>query len=226
MLGTRLSNGRYSRRLHYSNIIMRYVDLTHTFTQHMPTYPGDPKPELTQIAFIDQHGYNDFQIKTGMHVGTHLDAPWHLLQNGQHLSAYPPQHFFGPGRLIDARGEKTIEAKLLRHKQIAKGDIVLVMTGYYKKFSNPDYYENYPEISSGFAAKIVELGVKIIGLDTPSPDRPPFAIHKLLLSNDILIIENLTNLEALLEPTQFNVVALPAKFEAEAAPVRVVAQIP
>ena len=72
---------------------------------------------------------------------------------------------------------------------------------------------------------MIELGVKIVGMDTPSPDRPPFAIHKLLFKNDILIIENLTNLEELLAHPQFDVIALPAKFDIEAAPVRVVAQV-
>ena len=100
------------------------------------------------------------------------------------------------------------------------------MTGFSNKFGVPEYYESYPEITAAFASKMVELGVSIVGMDTPSPDRPPFVIHKLLLGNDVLLIENLTNLESLLEHVQFTVAALPAKFDAEAAPVRVVAQIP
>lgn len=204
---------------------MKYIDLTHTFKQSMPVYPGDPEPELKQIAFADKDGYNDFKITTGMHVGTHMDAPLHMLQNGKRLSEYSVDHFFGKGHLIDARG-KSIDADLLEGKQISKGDIVLIMTGLSSKFGTSEYYESYPEISEAFASKMVEIGVSIVGMDTPSPDRPPFAIHKLLLGNDVLIIENLTNLEILLEHVQFTVVALPAKFDSEAAPVRVVAQIP
>ena len=201
---------------------MKYIDLTHDFKQNMPVYPGDPIPEISQVAFIDKDGYNDFQIKTGMHVGTHMDAPLHMLQNGKRLSDYSPDHFFGKGHLIKA---SNINVELLENKNISRGDIVFLMTGFYKKFGTDEYYENYPEINEVFAKKIIELGVKIIGMDTPSPDRAPFAIHKLLLENDILIIENLTNLELLLEHVQFDVVALPAKFETEAAPVRVIAQI-
>ena len=201
---------------------MKYIDLTHNFKQDMPVYPGDPIPVINQVAFIEKDGYNDFQIKTGMHVGTHMDAPLHMLQNGKKLSDYSPDHFFGKGHLIEA-GDINVE--LLENRNILKGDVVFLMTGFYKKFGTDEYYENYPEISENFAKKIIELGVKIIGMDTPSPDRAPFAIHKLLLENDVLIIENLTNLELLLEQAQFGVVALPAKFETEAAPVRVVAQI-
>ncbi len=204
---------------------MKYIDLTHTFKQSMPVYPGDPEPELKQIAFLEKDGYNDFQIKTGMHVGTHMDAPLHMLKTGKRLSEYPPEHFFGKGHLIDARGI-SIDASLLEGKEISKGDIVFITTGLSGKFGTPEYYEGYPEINESFALKLIKLGVSIVGMDTPSPDRPPFAIHKLLLGNDMLIIENLTNLESLLEHEQFNVMALPAKFDCEAAPIRVVAQIP
>ena len=47
---------------------MKYIDLTHTFKQIMPSYPGDPKPELIQISFKNKQGYNGFLIKTGMWV--------------------------------------------------------------------------------------------------------------------------------------------------------------
>ncbi len=201
---------------------MKYIDLTHTFKPNMPVYPGDPEPELRQTAFADKDGYNEFQIKTGMHVGTHMDAPLHMLQNGKRLSEYSPEHFFGKGYLIDARG-RSIDADLLDGKKISKGGIVLIMTGFYKKFGTSEYYESYPEITKAFASKMIELGVKLVGMDTPSPDRSPFAIHKLLLRNNVLIIENLTNLENLLGHAQFTVAALPAKFDTEAAPARVIA---
>lgn len=205
---------------------MKYIDLTHTFKHGMPVYPGDSNPELIKTADDYEGGkIIHYQLKTSMHVGTHMDAPLHMLQNGKRLNEYPVDHFFGKGHLIDARG-KSIGINLLEGKQISKGDIVLIVTGFSSKFGTSEYYESHPEISDAFASKMVELGVSIVGMDTPSPDRLPFAIHKVLLGSDVLIIENLTNLESLLEHVQFTVVALPAKFDAEAAPVRVVAQIP
>jgi kynurenine formamidase len=203
---------------------MQYIDLTHTFKLNMPVYPGDLEPKLKQVHFIDDVGYNGFQVKTTMHVGTHMEAPLHLLVNGKRISEYTPEHFFGNGYLIDARG-KSIDLDLLAGKSISKGGILLVMTGFYKKFNTAEYYEAYPEMSGPFVSKIVELGVKIVGMDIPSPDRPPYTLHKILLERGILIIENLTNLELLVGKGKFNVVALPTKFDSEAAPVRVVAQL-
>jgi kynurenine formamidase len=198
---------------------MQYIDLTQTFSAQMPVYPGDSVPELTPI---DSDGIRDHRLNTGMHVGTHMDAPLHMIAGGKRISEIDPAKFFGSGKLIDARGMDKIGPEVLA--DIQAGDIVLVLTGFGSKFHDFDYYEKYPELTEAFANKLVELKVKIVGLDTPSPDRKPFAVHKILLGQEILIIENLTNLEQLLNQ-KFEVVALPAKLETDAALTRVIAKI-
>lgn len=203
---------------------MQYIDLTHTVSQNTKVYPDDPKPKLKQIAFINKDGHNDFQFTSGMHIGTHIDAAFHMFTKGKKLSDYPTNRFFGKGHLIDAR-KKNIDEKLLEGLEISKGDIVLVMTGFYKKFKKAEYFKKYPEISEKFASKLIKLEIGILGIDTPSPDHSPFKIHKLLLKNDILIIENLTNLEKLLKHPNFTITALPIKLETDAAAVRVIATI-
>ena len=204
---------------------MKYIDLTHTFDADMPVYPGDPIPELVQIADLHKEGYTDYQIKTGMHVGTHMDAPLHMLEGGKRLSDIGIEKFVGRGCLIDARGASMVSADFLEKSGARKDDVVIVMTGFSKKYREAEYYEKFPEIGEDFAGKAIELGVKIVGMDIPSPDRPPFKVHKLLLGKEILIIENLTNLESLVGIKDFEVFALPAKLHTEAAPVRVIAII-
>lgn len=204
---------------------MRYIDLTHTFDAGMPVYPGDPIPELTQIADMYKEGYTDYQIKTGMHVGTHMEAPLHIIEGGKRLSDIAVEKFFGRGCLIDARGISVVTVNFLEKSDAKKDDIVFVLTGFSEKYYQPEYYEKFPEIGEDFTDKAIELGVKIVGMDTPSPDRPPFKIHKLLLEKEILIIENLANLESLVGIKDFEVFALPAKLHTEAAPVRVIAKI-
>ncbi len=202
---------------------MRYIDLTHTFTDNMPVYPGDPKSELKKIADLKKQGFVDHQLNTGLHVGTHIDAPMHMLENGETISSIPLQNFFGKGKLIDVRGHLSIEAEVLSSIYLEKGDIVLFFTGFSEKFHQDEYYDKFPELTQEAAKVLVKAGVSIIGLDTPSPDRPPFETHKILLGGNILIIENLTNLDKLIDIKNFEIIALPAKFSAEAAPVRVIA---
>jgi kynurenine formamidase len=212
---------------------MTLIDLTHTFIDGMPVYPGDPKPEIAQTAFLEKQGFNDFSVKTGMHVGTHIDAPLHFIADGKKLSDFGPDAFIGRGVLIDAstgsaRGARdtAIDSTLLKESAIGKGDIVVVYTGWGAKYRESDYFTDFPVLTEDFASAVVAAGAKMIVLDTCSPDTPPYAVHKMLLGADVLIVENATNLEKLVGVDSFEIIALPPRFGTEAAPVRVVAQIP
>jgi kynurenine formamidase len=204
---------------------MRIIDLTQTFTDKMPVYPGDPEPSLKQAAYLEKDGYNDHQLTTVMHVGTHMDAPLHMIEGGKTMDQISPEKFFGKGVLVDARGKDKVDAALLDSTHIKEGSIVLIHTGFGSRYRTDSYFENYPQIMEDFAQRMVDLKVKIVGMDILGPDQPPFSTHKILLGNEVLIVENLTNLDQLLDVKEFEVIALPSKFQADAAPVRVIARI-
>lgn len=205
---------------------MRYIDLTHSFTSDMPSYPGDPNSVLEQVAFINKDTFNDYKITTVMHVGTHMDAPLHMIEGGKRIDEIELEHFFGKGILIDVRGKMVIDESVLTGSEIEKGSIVLLYTDFGCKYRTEDYFKDYPEVKEDFANKLVESGVKMVGMDMLGPDYDqPWLIHKKLLGNNILILENLTNLDQLIEVGEFEVIALPAKFESDAAQVRVIAKI-
>lgn len=204
---------------------MKIIDLTHSFTNEMPVYPGDPQPSLKQITTLDKEGYNDHLLNSVMHVGTHMDAPLHMINDGKKMNEIDPSTFFGKGVLLDVRSKPQVDDSVLEGVNIEKGSIVLIFTGFGEKYRHPSYYENYPTVTEDFAKRMVELQVKIVGMDILGPDQPPFLTHKILLGNEILIIENLTNLDKLLGVKNFEVIALPAKLHADAAPVRVIAKI-
>jgi len=205
---------------------MKYIDLTHTFTDNMPVFPGDPKATLEQVAFIEKDTYNDHKITSIMHVGTHMDAPFHMVANGKYIDDIALDNCFGNGVLLDVRGKKVIDEAVLNDKEIAKDSIILLYTGFGEKYRTSDYFNDYPEITEGFAQKMVEIGIKIIGMDTLGPDHDqPWIAHTTFLKHEILILENLANLDQLLAINDFEVIALPAKFHTDAAPVRVVARI-
>jgi len=87
-------------------------------------------------------------------------------------------------------------------------------------------YEKTPEITKDFATALVKANIRLVGLDMLNPDiEESFPIHKILLSEEVLIIENLTNLTSLVGIKNFDVFAFPMKLHAEAAPVRVIARI-
>lgn len=203
---------------------MKIIDLTHTFTGVMPVYPGDTPPHLQEHKDAENQIVH-YSLETGMHVGTHMDAPLHMVKGGKKLSEFPVEKFIANGHLIDARGKTEISADLLNELELSEGDCILIYTGFDAKFRDSDFYTAYPDITPEFAQRLVDLKVSFVGSDAPSPDKAPFAIHRVLLGNEILIIESMNNLGVLLGVESFEVTALPTKFEAEAAHVRVIARI-
>src|SRR3989338_6375091 len=82
-------------------ILMKIIDLTHTFTSSMPVFPGDAPAALERLADPEPEVAH-FHLDSGLHVGTHMDAPLHMIPNGKKLSEYPPEKFIANGHLIDA----------------------------------------------------------------------------------------------------------------------------
>ncbi len=200
---------------------MKYIDLTRTITSDFSIWPNDPPFKLKHIV---THGFViDNIIQTGMNLVTHIDAAQHMIEGGKSLSQYSPEKFMGRGKLIDACSRETIDVDLLEDIDIQPNDIVFILTGCDKKFGMPEYFEKYPIFTEAFATKLIEKSVKIVGMDSPTPDNYPFPVHKIFLENDVLIIEMLTNLDQLLGIPEFNIIALPPKFDTAGSFIRVIA---
>ncbi|MFA6527501.1 MAG: cyclase family protein [Candidatus Babeliales bacterium] len=200
----------------------KIVDLTHTFTKNMPVHSFDDPASIKQTRTLADNHYNDWTLTSGMHVGTHIDGPGHLTDSKVLMSEMAVDRFASKGYLVDARN-KTIDASLLQSLPAGEGLIVLILTGFDKKFGTEEYYNNHPVIGANFAQELVKHKIKMIGIDFFSPDNYPFQIHKILFDHDVLIIENLTNLESLLDAKEFKVIALPLKTETDSALARVIA---
>ncbi len=202
-------------------------DCSHTITSDMPVYPGDDASGIKTVCTVKEHGYWVSRLETGIHVGTHIDAPGHMIEGGKNLSEIPLDHFVGKGIVVDARAEAKkgiITPQSLAGVDLKKDAIVLVCTGWGEKFRQKDYYVDHPVFHEDFAQALIASQIKIVGMDTPSPDGPPFDLHRSFLSQEILIIENLCKLENLIPLKAFEVLAWPLKTSCEGSPVRVVAQ--
>ena len=204
---------------------MKYIDLSHQLTNTTPVYPGDPPVEILTNNNVTHDGFCSHTVTMGTHVGTHIDAPAHMIENGKDISDYPVSHFIGNAVVVNVKGKSRISARDLEGVNLSPGDIVILYTGRNLLFQTEEYFTGYPEIAADFAEKLVEAQIKILGMDQASPDHAPFTTHKILLSHDILIIENLTNVEQLLQSGKITVYALPLSNALDAAQVRVVAQI-
>ena len=204
---------------------MRYIDLTHTLHQNIEVYPGDGPLLIDHVRTLGFDGFNDYRLTTGMHVGTHIDGPNHMTLDNRMICHLPPERFAGKGVLLDVRGEQQIELREEFQRTIQPNDIVLFYSGLDILFGTPQYFTGFPDISKDLALFLVERKVIIVGLDWDSPDHEPYQIHDILLKNNILILENLTNLDQLLDIPNFEVFAFPLKIEADSSIVRAVAKV-
>jgi kynurenine formamidase len=205
--------------------VPRLVDLSQTIAAGMPVYPGDEPTELTQTRYLEQHHHNNHRLCIGMHAGTHLDGPMHMLPGNTYVSQLPLQPFISPGCVIDVRGQSDIRWKPEYEHAIKDGYSVLFYTGYDHWYGSDRYWHHHPCLHPEICDHLVRKSVRLLGVDLPSPDQPPFPIHKRLLGNGVYILENLANLGQLLGVPNFELIALPLKLEADGSPVRAVARI-
>ncbi len=66
---------------------MKLIDLSVLLNEKAPVYPGDPKTVIKQAGALDKDGANDNYVSVGTHVGTHIDAPFHMLA-GKDFTVY------------------------------------------------------------------------------------------------------------------------------------------
>lgn len=201
------------------------IDLTHTIDNKLPVYPGDDETNLSQSRFLERDKYNNFNLKINMHAGTHIDGPMHLTESSTYISEILLEQLTGRASLINAYAQSSIYYKDEYETIIRENDIVLIYTGHDKKFYTDEYFECYPIIEDSMVDLLIRKNIKLLGIDSPSPDKYPFSIHNALFENNILIIENLTNLQELVSAGEFEVIALPLKVKADSSILRVIAKL-
>ena len=204
---------------------MKIVDLTHTIHPAIAVFPGDDPIQIDHVRTIENDGFNNYRLTTGMHVGTHIDGPMHMTSDPRLISKLPLDRFTGKGVLIDVRREKQIELKESYRAIIQPDDIVVFYSGLDIYFGTPKYFTEYPNITEKLARFLVAQKVKMIAIDWVSPDHEPYPIHDILFKSNVLILENLTNLHQLLHATNFEIFAFPLKIEADSSIVRACARV-
>ena len=201
---------------------MKLIDISHVLDENTPVFPGDCKTELSKYRTVEQDYYNAYLLQSGLHAGTHVDIPMHMINDDKTVKDFPADCFVGKGVLLDVRGENPIQMKP-EYRDIAAGrDIVLLFTEFDKYYFQDEYFTNHPTVSDDLADFLLSGNIKMLGMDMPAPDYPPFTFHKELLKKGIFVLENLTNLESLIDLADFEVIALPLKIDAEASFVRAV----
>jgi len=205
---------------------MQLYDISLPLSNDLPSWPGDPRPDIQRIGHIAEGDpSNVTHLSMTAHTGTHIDAPDHFLDNGVGVDHIPLQQLIGPASVVELPAGEIITASMLDNAHLPE-DVKRILfktpnSDFWARGEN-EFQTDFMGLSQDGAQYLVNRGVEVIGVDylSVAPFHAPAPTHKLLLKNQVLIIEGL-NLSGI-EPGPYTLYCLPLKIKgADGAPARV-----
>ena len=167
------------------------------------------------------------------HTGTHIDAPFHFTSKGAKIHQIPITRLIGTSLLIKIKKGKNQEitkndllAFERKHGKIKNNSSVVFFTDWQKNLEKKFYFTNNPGLSQSATEYLISKKINMVGIDSPSIDlgtNQSFTAHKILAKNNVLIVENLSNLGKI-PSKEFNFIFMPLKLkDATGSPIRAIA---
>jgi kynurenine formamidase len=211
---------------------MKIIDLTLEITSDTITFPGYPMPNFIKWSKFDTQGYTSEVMFLSTHTGTHMDAPFHFNPNGQTIDQVEVSRYICNNAILmkiqKNANEMITSDDIIRNSKYAikEKDTVVLSTGWEKQIKQKDnYIRNNPGLSKDAVEYLVEKKVNAVAIDCPSIDKGTdsgFIAHKMLLSNQVLVIENLCNL-CRFKNEKFTLLITPLKLAgASGSPIRAI----
>jgi kynurenine formamidase len=231
----------------------RIADLTHTFGVDVPTYRPEKPHRETMEEFPEQpegeFGFYNQRWTFTEHVGTHMDAPGHVIGGGRRSPEMTPRELIAPAVVINIRAKAQEDPNAVvevadlvaferRHGRIPDGAAVFMDSGWaarwdegdlaYRGTQTPDEFPfNFPGWSADACAFLVErrniVGVGVDTLSTDPGNSTEFPAHEVLGRADRWGLENLTNLDQFPPRGTTAFVGLVPWEEGSGGPARVIA---
>ena len=146
-------------------------------------YPGDPHPTAEKVVSIDNGDvYNMSTLSMCVHNGTHIDAPYHFLNDGNTVEQIPLEYFVGTCYVTHRDGELTSkDAEEIMHEAKALNAFERILIG------------GNVTVTAEAAKVFAECGIKLIGNEGLSigPVEAPMEVHKILLSANVVLLEGI-----------------------------------
>lgn len=158
---------------------MKVIDISQELLT-CKVYPGDPKPTLKCLKSTDEgEVYNLSEVSLCVHNGTHIDAPYHFLPDGNTVESIPLDAFVG--ECYVARRSGDIDAKCAKDiLQNADGAERILIGG-------------NVTVCADAARVFADAEIKLIGNDGLSvgPEDAPMEVHKILLEKNVVLLEGI-----------------------------------
>jgi len=171
-------------------------DISMTIKKDMLVYKGkdEIRPRLSTVRDFTQGDAHESELQMNVHTGTHVDAPLHMLEDGENANLFFAENPFYQAQLLDlTEVNEKITAADLKQFEIEEKSFLILKT----KNSKPGFLEDTPEkfiyLAESGAEYLVEQNIKGVGIDTNGIERAQseHPTHKKLLSRKIMILEGL-----------------------------------
>jgi len=207
--------------------MLKIIDISIPLQPGMPIWPGSGGFKLEQMQLLNAGDpANVSRLVFDVHVGTHVDAPWHFWEDGATVDQLPLETLIGPAVVAYLPEVNAITAYDMEGLDLPSGTERLLR---HTRNSNlwvrgvTEFKKDYVALTADAARWVVDHGILLIGIDYFSiqryQDGP--AAHKILLEADVIILEGLDL--ASVQPGDYELILLPLKLiGAEGAPARAV----
>ncbi|HWO43094.1 MAG TPA: cyclase family protein [Candidatus Eisenbacteria bacterium] len=206
---------------------MSIIDISVPLKPDMPTWPDSVGLRLTRTMSLEAGDKaNVSRLDCDVHMGTHVDAPWHFLDDGSTVDAMSLDVLIGPAIVADLTGTSAVTPSDLTGLKLAPNIRRLLL-----KTRNSalwaagvtEFKSDYVALSADAARWVVERGIRLIGIDYLSVQRygdDPLT-HQILMRAGVIIVEGL-NLAGV-QPGLYELICLPIRLVGtDGAPVRAV----
>jgi kynurenine formamidase len=206
----------------------RLIDLSHPLAHGQQTFPWDPKLSIVPHGTTRTLKYNITQVVMSSHQGTHLDAMYHFFDDGRTIDRMPLEWFYGPAHVLripkGPREEITVADLEPHARHLVPGAKIIYETGWHRQFGTDSFFEDFPSLTQDAARYLAKSGIKLLGMDTPTPSRDWLEVHHILLAPEaeVVIVEALANLDQV--PDDFVFMGFPLNLKGrDGSPIRAVA---
>jgi arylformamidase len=204
---------------------MKIFDITVPLSKELVVYPGDPHVRIDRRTIINKKDAksNLSRYSFGSHTGTHVDPPFHFLEDGLTVDKLPLELLIGRARVVEVTAPR-IDEPALEEFDFTADVRVLFKTRNSYLWNKREFVEDFVYVTPGAARALVEKGIKVVGIDYLSVDKfgaEEFETHLTFLKAGTVIIEGLDLRE--IEPGDYEMICLPLKVkDGDGAPARVV----
>lgn len=208
---------------------MRTYDISLTISPDLPVWPGDPKVIIERISKIEDGAESNVsRMDMSVHVGTHVDAPFHFLGGNsltvEHLSL---RVLTGRAYVLHLHDEVELVTKaVLESVEIpprTRRLLIRTRNSHYWTQADLEFQKEFVGISADGAQYLVDRGVRLVGVDylSVSPFNATRPTHETLLEAGVVIVEGLDLSQV--SQGRYTLYCLPLKLAgSDGAPVRAI----